>query len=169
LIGSDNLNAALQKLLNPNCKGCQLDHGVCLNIGDKVIQMKNDYDLSVFNGETGIVLSIPGLPDKTVQVSFPQKDVWYDMEQVENLDLAYAITTHRAQGSEFQAVIIPVHESILYNMNKNLLYTAITRAKKRVVLIGTSSALEEALQRSGSMQRNSNFIPRLQSYFTSTV
>lgn len=165
LIGSDNLNIVLQDMLNPGSHGYHLSRNLDLREGDKVIQTKNDYDLSVFNGETGVVKSINYSPARALLVEYPNREVWYDSEQVENLDLAYAITTHRSQGSEFQAVIIPIHETILYNVNKNLLYTAITRAKKRVILVGSKSAFQMGLKKEGAMQRNSNLIVRLQSSF----
>lgn len=166
LIGTDNLNIVLQDMLNPGSHhGYHLSRNLDLREGDKVIQTKNDYDLSVFNGETGVVKSINYSPTRALLVEYPNREVWYDSEQVENLDLAYAITTHRSQGSEFQTVIIPIHETILYNVNKNLLYTAITRAKKRVILVGSKSAFQMGLKKEGAMQRNSNLIVRLQSSF----
>lgn len=167
LIGSDNLNIVLQELLNPGGSGYQLAHGIELRTQDKVIQMSNNYDLEVFNGETGVVKDIAYAPNRAVQISFPNRDVWYDAMQAEDLNLAYAITTHRAQGSEFQAVIIPIHETLLFYYNRNLLYTAITRAKKRVVLIGTKTALEIAAKKFGAIQRNSNLILRIQTLFLS--
>ena len=127
-----------------------------------MIQMRNNYDLSVFNGETGVVKQMDFSPSKAVCVDFAGREVWYDSQQVDDLDLAYAITTHRSQGSEFQAVIIPICESLLYNVNKNLMYTAITRAKKRVVFVGSKQALELALKKGGAMERNSNLMLRLQ-------
>jgi len=165
LIGSDNLNAILQDLLNPGAYGYQLKKNLDLRVGDKVIHTKNNYDLNVFNGETGIIKAINYSPSNAVLVSYPHQDVWYDAGQAEDLDLAYAITTHRAQGSEFHAVIIPIHEALLYSCNRNLMYTAITRAKKRVVLIGSRAALQTALMKRGAMERNSNLILRLQTMF----
>lgn len=165
LIGADNLNAKLQDLLNPGAPGYQLEEETELRVGDKVIQTRNNYDLSVFNGETGVVKSINYSPSRAVLISYPNRDLWYDSEQAEDLELAYAITTHRSQGSEFQAVIIPIHETLLYGINRNLLYTAITRAKKRVIFVGTKTALEIGLKKEGAMQRNSNLIVRLQSHF----
>lgn len=165
LIGTDNLNIVLQELLNPGGPGYLLSHGIELRVQDKVIQTANNYDLEVFNGETGVVKAIAYAPTRAVQIAFPNRDVWYDAAQAEDLALAYAITTHRAQGSEFQAVIIPIHETLLFNYNRNLLYTAITRAKKRVVLVGTKTALEAAAKKVGAIQRNSNLIVRIQTLF----
>ena len=167
LVGTDTMNSILQDELNPpvigyGCTSYQLSNGGELRLRDKVIQMRNNYDLSVFNGETGVVKQMDFSPSKAVCVDFAGREVWYDSQQVDDLDLAYAITTHRSQGSEFQAVIIPICESLLYNVNKNLMYTAITRAKKRVVFVGSKQALELALKKGGAMERNSNLMLRLQ-------
>ena len=116
----------------------------------------------MFNGETGIVKEIDFRVDRAILVEFPDRCVWYDAEQADELELAYAITIHKSQGSEFNTVVIPVHETILYNINRNLLYTAITRAKKRVILVGTSTALEIGLRKQGSIKRYSNLVARLQ-------
>lgn len=164
-IGSDNLNLSIQELLNTGTIGYPLRRGVELRVGDKVIQTRNDYDLMVFNGETGIVAEVAFSPGRAVRIAYPTRDVWYDSEQAEDLDLAYAITTHRGQGSEFQAVIIPIHETILYAVNKTLMYTAITRAQLRVILIGTRTALEAALKKEGAIERSSNLTYRIKSKF----
>lgn len=167
LAGTDMLNCALQEALNPAPAAgirtsCQISGGGELRIGDKVIQTSNNYDISVFNGETGTVKQIHHSAEKTVLVGFPNRDVWYNYEEVNDLDLAYAITTHRSQGSEFQAVIIPVCESLIFSSNKNLLYTAITRAKKRVVFVGSETALRSALRKNGASERKSNLLLRIQ-------
>jgi len=171
LVGTEALNAVLQDDLNPpviggsGCTSYQLANGGELRVGDKVIQVKNNYDLSVFNGETGTVKKLDYSPAKAVLVDFGGRDVWFDSDQVDDLDLAYTITTHRSQGSEFQVVIIPICEALLYNIHKNLMYTAITRAKKRVVFVGTRTALALALKKGGAMERNSNLMLRLQTEF----
>lgn len=167
LVGTDSLNNFLQEDLNPEtagfgCTSYQLASGGELRVGDKVIQTHNDYDLSVFNGETGVVKALDYAPSKCVCVDFGTKDVWYNAEQADNLDLAYSITTHRSQGSEFQAVIIPICDSLLFNVNKNVMYTAITRAKKRVVFVGTEQALYTALKKGGAMKRCSHLMLRVQ-------
>lgn len=163
LLGTQNLNIVLQELLNPT-GASYTTKGYELRKGDKVIQTVNNYDLSVFNGETGTVKEIDYRVDHALMVEFPNQRIWYDAEQVEELELAYAITTHKSQGSEFNTVIIPVHETVLFNINRNLLYTAITRAKRRVILVGTESALEIGLRKQGSMKRHSNLVVRLREY-----
>lgn len=161
LLGTQNLNLFLQDLLNPSGLSYKTKEAE-LRKGDKVIQTTNNYDLNVFNGETGIVKEIEFRVDRAILVEFPDRCVWYDAEQAEELELAYAITIHKSQGSEFNTVVIPIHETILYNINRNLLYTAITRAKKRVILVGTSTALEIGLRKQGSIKRHSNLVARLQ-------
>ena len=108
-------------------------------------------------------------PVKAVLVEFPgPREVWYSAQQVEELDLAYSITAHRSQGSEFDAVVIPICRTLLYNVDKNVMYTAITRAKKRVVLVGDREALDVSLAQAGSMDRNSHLALRIQEEFLAT-
>mgnify|MGYP000028369132 FL=1 len=102
-------------------------------------------------------------------VEFPgPREVWYSAQQVEELGLAYSITAHRSQGSEFDAVVIPICRTLLYNVDKNVMYTAITRAKKRVVLVGDREALDVSLAQAGSMDRNSHLALRIQEEFLAT-
>lgn len=167
LVGTDTLNCVLQEALNPIPAGSartsyQINDGGELRIGDKVIQTSNNYDINVFNGETGTVKQIHHSAEKTILVEFPNRDVWYNYEEVDDLDLAYTITTHRSQGSEFQAVIIPVCAPLVFSSNKNLLYTAITRAKKIVVFVGSEEALRSSLKKSSITERNSNLLLRIQ-------
>ena len=169
-VGTDALNCLLQRELNPiaasfGCASYPLSNGGELRPGDKVIQMRNDYDLSVFNGETGVVKQVDFSPSRAVCVGYPGRDIWYDAKQAEDLDLAYSITAHRSQGSEFQAVVIPICVSLLYHVDKNVIYTAITRAKKRVVFVGSETALDSALSKGGAMDRNSHLALRIQESF----
>lgn len=169
-LGTDTLNSLLQAELNPamtsvRCTSYPLNNGGELRIGDKVIQMHNDYELSVFNGETGVVKQIDFSPSHAVCVEYPGRDVWYDAKQTEELDLAYSITTHRSQGSEFQAVVIPIYNNLLYNLDKNTMYTAITRAKNRVVFVGSHSALDMSFAKFGSVNRSSHLALRIQMAF----
>lgn len=173
-VGTDAMNAILQEELNPRvlgigCIAYQSDRCGELRPRDKVIQMRNDYDLEVFNGETGVVKKVDYSPVKAVLVEFPgPREVWYSAQQVEELDLAYSITAHRSQGSEFDAVVIPICRTLLYNVDKNVMYTAITRAKKRVVLVGDREALDVSLAQAGSMDRNSHLALRIQEEFLAT-
>ena len=169
-LGTDTLNALLQSELNPvivssHCTSYPLDNGGELRIGDKVIQIRNDYELSVFNGETGVVKQIDFSPSRAVCVEYPGRDVWYDAKQTNELDLSYSITIHRSQGSEFQAVVIPIYNNLLYNLDKNTIYTAITRAKKRVVFVGSHNALNLSFVKTGSIKRSSHLALRIQMAF----
>ena len=111
-------------------------------LGDEVIHIKNNAMLSVFNGEVGYVKTLDYAADHMLTVEYPDnKLVDYSLKDMDKLDLAYGLTVHKSQGSEFPVVIIPVHESILHGLNKNLLYTALTRAKDMVIIIGSKNAL----------------------------
>lgn len=161
-LGVDALNIELQNAFNPNGTPFEREDGLVIRKGDPVIHLHNNYDLDVFNGETGIVTDFGYTLEHTLLVTYPgNRHVWYNEEQVNELDLAYAMTTYKAQGSEFKAVILPVHESILKGLSKNLIYTGITRAKQIVILIGTKTAFSEGVRKSTIIQRNSNLAERL--------
>ena len=130
-------------------------------IGDKVMQIRNNYDYDVFNGDIGRVLEIEHL-DKKVYIQFPDKQVAYDTADLGELVLAYATTVHKAQGSEYPAVVIPLHTQHYLMLQRNLLYTGITRAKECVVIVGTKRALGICIRNNQVMQRNSYLAERLQ-------
>ena len=130
-------------------------------VGDKVMQVRNNYDYEVFNGDIGRVVAIEHL-DKKVYIQFPDKQVAYDTADLGELVLAYATTIHKAQGSEYPAVVIPLHTQHYLMLQRNLLYTGITRAKERVVIVGTKRALGICIRNNQVMQRNSYLAERLQ-------
>lgn len=130
-------------------------------IGDKVMQVRNNYDYEVFNGDIGRVAAIEHL-DKKVYLQFPDKQVAYDTADLGELVLAYATTVHKAQGSEYPAVVIPLHTQHYLMLQRNLLYTGITRAKECVVIVGTKRALGICIRNNQVMQRNSYLAERLQ-------
>lgn len=130
-------------------------------IGDKVMQVRNNYDYDVFNGDIGRVVAIEHI-DKKVRIQFPDKQVAYDTADLGELVLAYATTIHKAQGSEYPAVVIPLHTQHYLMLQRNLLYTGITRAKERVVIIGTKQALGICIRNNQVMERNSYLAERLQ-------
>ena len=130
-------------------------------IGDKVMQVRNNYDYDVFNGDIGRVVAIEHI-DKKVRIQFPDKQVAYDMADLGELVLAYATTIHKAQGSEYPAVVIPLHTQHYLMLQRNLLYTGITRAKERVVIVGTKRALGICIRNNQVMERNSYLAERLQ-------
>mgnify|MGYP001799356129 CR=1 FL=1 len=143
-IGTAALNERLQKVLNPCSK--PFYHGSrVLHPGDKVMQIKNNYQKKVFNGELGEIIEI-NLVSKQVLVAFDQnKTIEYDFSELDELQLAYAISIHKSQGSEFPCVIVPMHSSHYPLLCRNLLYTAVTRGKRFVVLLGTKKAVAIAI------------------------
>ncbi|MDE0426064.1 MAG: AAA family ATPase [Candidatus Poribacteria bacterium] len=130
-------------------------------IGDKVMQVRNNYDYDVFNGDIGRVVAIEHI-DKKVRIQFPDKQVAYDTADLGELVLAYATTIHKAQGSEYPAVVIPLHTQHYLMLQRNLLYTGITRAKERVVIVGTKQALAICIRNNQVMERNTYLAERLQ-------
>ncbi|HEX4448554.1 MAG TPA: ATP-dependent RecD-like DNA helicase [Polyangiaceae bacterium] len=142
--GAVALNQALQAALNPN--GPALVRGAkTYRVGDKVMQLRNDYDKNVFNGDVGFVGSIE-TEESAMVVRFDGRDVPYDASDLDDLVLAYACTVHKSQGSEYPAVVIPLLTTHFVMLSKNLLYTAVTRGKRLVVLVCDPRALELALQ-----------------------
>ena len=127
-----------------------------------MIHTKNNYDLEVFNGEVGFIREIGYEKDKILRVEYPDRDVWYPYSALTELDLAYALTVHKLQGSEFPVIIMPVHELQGTSLSKNLVYTALTRAKKMVVLVGSKEALKSGLYRETTIERESNLVTRIQ-------
>jgi exodeoxyribonuclease V alpha subunit len=159
ILGASNLNKLLQDVLNP--QGFQIERGgQRLRVGDKVMQIKNNYDKDVYNGDIGIIQFID-LDNQEVTVDFYGKRVKYDFSELDELMLAYAISVHKAQGSEYPAVIIPIVTQHYVMLQRNLLYTAITRGKKLVVLVGTYKAIAIAVKNSSVQKRFSLFKERL--------
>ncbi len=160
ILGAEDLNKCLQDVLNPSAE--QAIRGwQTFRIGDKVMQIRNNYDYDVYNGDIGRIVSIDHI-DKTLQVRFPEKIVVYDMADLNELVLAYATTIHKAQGSEYPVVVIPLHTQHYIMLQRNLLYTGITRAKERVVIVGTIQALGICIDNTQVMKRNSYLAERLQ-------
>lgn len=160
-LGVDNLNLSLQQALNPNGRAYPYQDKD-FRVNDKVIHTKNNYDLEVFNGEVGFIREIGYEKEKILRVEYPDRDVWYPYSALAELDLAYALTVHKLQGSEFPVIIMPVHELQGTSLSKNLVYTALTRAKKMVVLIGSEDALISGLHRETTIERESNLVTRIQ-------
>jgi exodeoxyribonuclease V alpha subunit len=159
IIGAQNLNRELQALLNP--KGSALVRtGAELRVGDKVMQTANDYEKDVFNGDIGFVSGIEHA-DHLVCVEFEGRTVPYDFNELDDLDLAYAITVHKSQGSEYRAVVMPVHTTHFVMLQRNLLYTGITRGKAGVWLVGQRRAVSMAVDNISSSPRHSALGQRL--------
>lgn len=153
-IGVEVMNERLQRLLNPPPEGFSLEgetRRAPFRVGDKVMQIKNDYERGVFNGDIGFVRRIdPG----QVHVEVDERLVTYDRESLDNLTLAYAVTIHKSQGSEYPAVVIPVSTHHFKMLRRNLLYTGVTRGKRLVVLVGTERAMRIAVGNALVEERN---------------
>ncbi len=150
-LGTIKLNQELQAALNPSGKEINRG-GRTLRIGDKVMQIRNNYERDVFNGDIGRVTGIDG-EDQKVTVSFDGRKVIYDFEDLDEIAHAYAVSVHKSQGSEYPAVIIPVLTSHFIMLQRNLIYTAITRGKNLVVLIGSRKALAMGVKNEKTQER----------------
>ena len=158
-IGVHSLNQELQRLLNPS--GCELRLGDRrLREGDRVIQLRNDYDKQIFNGDIGRVTSIDSARGR-LEASFDEKLASYDWGELDELALAYAISVHKSQGSQYPAVVMPLHQTHYLMLRRNLLYTAITRAERVCVLVGTRRALQQAVRNEEERRRFSRLSERL--------
>jgi exodeoxyribonuclease V alpha subunit len=161
-LGIRELNALLQDELNPKrpAEPFVEKFGWQFRIRDKVIQTENDYDKEVFNGDIGQVAKIDPIEGELV-VKFENREVSYAYGELDELALAYAITIHKSQGSEFPAVVIPVSTQHYLLLQRNLIYTGVTRGKRLVVLIGQRKALEMAVRNNRTEQRFSGLLARL--------
>ena len=159
LLGAASMNAELQALLNPH--GLSIVHGSRMfRVGDKVMQVRNNYDLEVFNGDIGRIEAIDE-EDRTVAVVFDGRSVTYERADLDELVLAYACSIHKSQGSEYPCVVMPVHTQHYVMLQRNLLYTGITRARKLVVLVGTRRALAIAVKNDKTEARFTQLAARL--------
>lgn len=153
LLGARNLNQVLQAALNPGGQVAEIERfGWTFRVGDRVIQTVNNYDRDVFNGDLGIIAHINRIEQELV-VHFEGRPVKYDFGDLDELSLAYVLSIHKSQGSEFPCVVIPLHTQHYLMLRRNLLYTAITRGKQLAVLVGTRKALSLAIHRVDTGQR----------------
>lgn len=159
-VGANNFNETLQTALNPDGESL-LRGGRNFRSGDKVMQIRNNYDKEVFNGDIGRIALVDPI-DQIVTVAFPEKTVEYDVADLDELVLAYAITVHKSQGSEYNAVIAPILTQHYMMLQRNLLYTAITRAKKLLVLVGTKKAIAMAIRNDKVAKRYTSLARRIQ-------
>ncbi len=161
-LGVRELNIRLQDALNPRAPDAPFveKFGWQFREGDKVIQTENDYDKEVFNGDIGQITRIDPF-EREVRVSFATREVIYDYGELDELALAYAITIHKAQGSEFPAVVIPVATQHYMLLQRNLIYTGVTRGKQLVVLVGQPQALGMAVRNNRTERRYSGLLARL--------
>ena len=162
--GANRLNQMMQKLLNgnPHTPGFRRGEGM-FKSGDKVMQLRNDYDKAVFNGDLGEIAAID-FKEHSFTVNFDggERPVEYDFEEADQLALAYAVTVHKSQGSEFPAVILPLLSQHYMMLQRNLLYTAMTRAKKLLILIGGDDSVAMAVKNVRQSPRFGNLTAALQ-------
>jgi exodeoxyribonuclease V alpha subunit len=159
-LGTQLLNHVLQEMLSP--QGRELRAGDRhFREGDRVIQLRNNYDKLVFNGAIGRVISVEPARGR-LGVAFDEGPAEYDASELDELGLGYAISIHKSQGSQYPAVVIPIHQTHYLMLRRNLLYTAVTRAERVCVLVGTRSALAQAVRNEDERRRFSRLAERLQ-------
>ncbi len=161
-IGAGQLNTTLQAALNPSRNGESelLRGGRIFRIGDRVLQLRNNYDKGVYNGDLGRITAIDPA-EQALMVQVDEREISYDYSDADELTLAYAMTVHKSQGSEYPAVILPMHTTHYPMLQRNLLYTAITRAKKLLVIVGTKKAIAIATRNDAIRRRYSGLADRL--------
>ncbi len=157
--GVARLNDELQKALNPG-EGGVLRAGHLLKVGDKVMQIRNDYDKEVYNGDVGRIVEIEQLEQRLV-VAYEERNVAYDLSELDELVPAYAVSVHKSQGTEFPAVLIALLTQHYVLLQRNLLYTAVTRATKLAILVGSKKALNIAIRNDKIARRYTNLAERL--------
>lgn len=159
VVGASNLNMVLQEAINPNKTGLNRG-GYSFRKGDRVMQIRNNYDKNVFNGDLGYIQDVD-MEERTLIVDFDGTLVEYEVSELDELSLAYANTIHKSQGSEYPIVVIPVLMNHYVMLQRNLIYTGITRAKKICVLIGSTKALAYAIHNMTVLKRNTKLKERL--------
>ena len=159
VVGATNLNIALQEAINP--VGDSLSRGgFRYRRGDRVMQIRNNYDKEVFNGDIGTVESVD-VEDRSLSVIFDGRTVDYEDSDLDELTLAYATTIHKSQGSEYPVVVIPLLMTHFVMLQRNLIYTGITRAKKICIIVGTTKSLAYAIHNMVVLKRNTRLKERL--------
>jgi exodeoxyribonuclease V alpha subunit len=158
-VGAGNLNAQLQDVLNPS-ENAVTRWGRSFRVRDKVMQIKNNYDKEVFNGDIG---RITGIDEEAQEltISFDGREVDYDFADLDEVVLAYAVSVHKSQGSQYPVVVIPVHTQHYMLLQRNLIYTGITRGRKLVVMVGTKKALAIAVKNNKTQKRYTRLTARL--------
>ena len=164
ITGASQLNRNLQEKINPDAKGIE-HREQWFRVGDKIMQQQNDYEKQVFNGDLGRVVDCDQ-DSKELYVRFEQSHIHYKSNELDQLTLAYAITVHKSQGSEYSAVIMPITTHHYMMLQRNLLYTAITRGKQLVVLIGTSAAVRIAVENQGTLNRYTGLLNQFSEWET---
>jgi exodeoxyribonuclease V alpha subunit len=160
-LGARALNVELQKVLNPPDENAIQRFGWTFGAGDKIMQVENDYDKDVYNGDLGFIRSAEA---GEVLVEFDGREVAYSFGELDELVLAYATTIHKSQGSEYPAVVIPLTTQHYPMLRRNLLYTGVTRGRRLVVIVGQRRAIGIAVRGAQSPRRWSKLREWLQSY-----
>lgn len=162
-VGTRNLNTILQRLINPPSpnKAEIVRGGMHLRVGDRVIQKVNDYDREVFNGDLGSISAVD-VEEQNVTVQFAERLVNYDYADLNEITLAWAVTIHKSQGSEYPVVILPIYMQHYLMLSRNLIYTGLTRAKKLAILVGPQKAISLAVRQAKDQQRYTLLKHRLQ-------
>ena len=164
LLGTENLNFELQKALNPTGDAI-IRGGTVFRVGDRIMQLRNNYDKDVYNGDVGFVKSISA-GERSLVASFDGRPVQYEASELDELVLSYATTIHKSQGSEYPAVIVLIHPQHYVMLQRNLLYTALTRGKKLVLLIGVPYAVDRAIKNNVVQERRTTLADRLNAAVT---
>jgi exodeoxyribonuclease V alpha subunit len=159
IVGAGNLNTALQQAMNPGETAVTRGNNA-FRVNDKVMQIKNNYDKSVFNGDIGCIRRIDTVNQEAV-IRMDDRDVRYDFSELDEITLAYAISVHKSQGSEYAAVVMPVLTQHFLLLQRNLIYTAVTRGKQLVVLVGTKKALAMGIKNNKTTRRFTHLQERI--------
>ncbi|NNM43139.1 MAG: ATP-dependent RecD-like DNA helicase [Chlamydiae bacterium] len=167
IIGCENLNMLLQKELNPSMTPL-LRMGQAFHVGDKVMQIRNNYQKHVYNGDVGKIVALD-MTEQELQVLFDGKTVTYDFTELDELTLAYAVSIHKYQGSECPCIIIPIHISHFKLLNRNLIYTGVTRGKRLVILLGSKKALAIGVKNEEVKKRNTGLVQALLQFLPETL
>jgi exodeoxyribonuclease V alpha subunit len=165
-VGIRNLNTLLQQLINPRSRDkAEIARGsITLRVGDRIIQTKNDYTREVFNGDIGIIEQI-NLEEQEITVQFGYRQVNYDYADLDELTLAWSISIHKSQGSEYPVVILPIFMQHYPMLHRNLLYTGLTRAKQLAIVVGQQKAIALAARQVKDQQRYTLLSQRLRAGF----
>jgi exodeoxyribonuclease V alpha subunit len=157
--GANNLNRMLQQSLNK--RETLLHRGERIfKMNDKVMQLRNNYDKDIFNGDIGYVTGV-STGDQIIRIRFDRKIVELDFSELDEITHAYAVSVHKSQGSEYPCVILPMTTSHYVMLQRNLLYTAITRAKELMIIVGTKKAVSIAVRNSSVRQRYTSLFKTL--------
>jgi len=163
VMGTRNLNNVLQQLINPpGANKVEITRGgMTLRVGDRVIQQTNDYEREVFNGDVGFITNID-TEEQEVTVQYLERSVIYDYADLNEIALAWSVSVHKSQGSEYPVVILPLYMQHYMMLTRNLFYTGLTRAKSLAIVVGSKKAISLALRSTDKQQRYTQLRERLE-------